>query len=67
MVAVLDKIGIPRITIRTRKDSKSPTYYLRVDGIELRKLFHYLYDGVPSTQYLQRKYDIFKLCDLEES
>lgn len=65
IVQELYKIGIPRRTIHT-KQGKSASYYIRVDGIYLKKLFHFLYDEVPSSQYLQRKYDIFKLCDVQK-
>ena len=38
---------------------KSKSYYFRVTGSECNKLYHYLYDDVPPTKYLERKYEIF--------
>jgi hypothetical protein len=35
-------------------------HYIKFGGKNIEKLFHYLYDGVPESQYLKRKYDIFQ-------
>jgi hypothetical protein len=39
---------------------KSISYYFRFTGSQCIKLYHYMYDGVPESQYLKRKYDMFK-------
>lgn len=56
----LEKAGLPKRKVHI-KNGKSPSYYFRFSGNQCIKLFHYLYDDVPPTQYLQRKYDKFKL------
>jgi hypothetical protein len=62
LVDELLKVGLSNITIHELK-RKSTTFYIKIQGSNLKKLFHYLYDDVPPTKYLQRKYDIFKLCE----
>lgn len=36
------------------------SFYFRFSGEQCKKLYHYFYDGVPSNQFLSRKYLIFK-------
>ena len=59
IVSHLIKAGLPRTTIYTNK-RETPSYYIRYTGSKVPQLFHYLYDDVPNTQYLERKYILFK-------
>jgi hypothetical protein len=59
MLAELEKLGMPKRTIRESK-RKNISYYFRFTGDQCDKLFHILYDDVPPRQYLERKYNIFK-------
>ena len=60
MVEELEKFGLKKRTIHITK-RKNPTYSFRFSGSQCIKLYHYLYDNVPSTQYLERKYKIFNM------
>ena len=51
--------GLSGSTIHINK-RETPSYYIRYTGSKVHQLFHYLYDNVPSTQYLERKFDLFK-------
>ena len=67
MLAELAKAGFPERTIYTRRSSKKkgnkPTSYsFRYHNLQCQQLYHYLYDNVPQSQYLKRKYDIFQSC-----
>lgn len=55
----LEKAGLPKRTVYI-KNGKKPSYYFRYSGGQCIKLYHYLYDDVPPTQYLRRKHDIFQ-------
>lgn len=59
MVAALQKAGLPPRTIYVRP-GETPSYYFRFERQHSAKLFHVLYDNVPPTQYLERKYLVFK-------
>lgn len=59
MVEHLKKAGLRERTIYETK-GKPPSYYIRYSGYHCKKLYHYLYDNVPPTQYLERKYSLFK-------
>lgn len=59
MMRYLKKAGLPERAIYKTK-GKPPSYYMRYSGYQCKKLFHYLYDNVPPTQYLERKYNLFK-------
>ena len=50
--------GLPSATIHQNRGSRASTIYYR--GSRCRTLFHVLYDGVPESQYLVRKYVRFK-------
>lgn len=64
LVAHLEEVGMPKRTIYESRRSTSTSYYFKCTGDLCIKLYHYLYDGVPPTQYLERKYIIFKKhCD----
>jgi hypothetical protein len=54
----LEREGFRPKTIHQRK-GKNVSYYFKIHGKECLKLYHYFYDGVPSEQYLTRKYLIF--------
>lgn len=41
------------------KPGKHPNYYFKFSGDQCKKLFHFMYDNVPETQYLKRKHNIF--------
>lgn len=61
--AMIDKLvdaGFPKRTFHKHNHTKS-TYYFRFTGPQVPMLYHYLYDDVPETQYLKRKYDLFRL------
>lgn len=57
---VLKNAGLPERKIYVRK-AKNPCYYIRVTGTQVPKLYHYLYDDVPESQYLDRKHKLFRL------
>lgn len=59
LLAELDNIGLPKRTVYVKK-GKQPCYYFKYHGTQCTKLYHFLYDGVPPTQYLERKHAIFK-------
>jgi hypothetical protein len=54
----LVRLGMPRRTIHC--DFRSNAYYFRWSRGDCGKLFHILYDGVPESQYLSRKYERFR-------
>ena len=64
MAEHLKKAGLPERTIYKTK-GRQPSYYIKYSGLQCKKLYHYLYDGVPSTQYLERKHSLFR--DFAES
>jgi hypothetical protein len=67
ILAELEKTGLPKRKIYIRK-GKTSSYYFKITGPQCIKLYHYLYDNVPSTQYLERKYKLFKqFCDRLET
>jgi hypothetical protein len=55
----LEKVGLPKRKIYI-KEGKKPSYYFRYSGSQCIKLYHYLYDDVPPTEYLERKHSLFK-------
>jgi hypothetical protein len=59
MLAELEKAGLPRRNIHEIK-RKNISYYFRFTGQQCDQLFHFLYYGVPPSQYLTRKYELFK-------
>ena len=58
----LRKQGLSDVTLYEDKRSKkgNVSYYFRYGTKDSIKLFHYLYDVVPESQYLKRKYEIFE-------
>lgn len=58
----LNKQGLTEVTLYEDKRSKKGniSYYFRYGTKDSIKLFHYLYDEVPESQYLKRKFEIFK-------
>lgn len=60
MVNALSKNGLQIKTIYTNK-RKTPSYYFRLNINQVPAFYKYLYDSVPDTQYLTRKYNLFKL------
>jgi hypothetical protein len=58
----LSKQGLSGVTLYENKRSKkgNVSYYFRYATKDSIKLFHYLYNGVPESQYLKRKYEIFR-------
>lgn len=64
MVAALQKAGLPPRTIYVRP-GKTLSYYFRFERQHCMKLFHFLYDGVPPTQYLERKYLLFRKYSMQ--
>ena len=65
MMEGLKNAGLPERKIYTNK-RKSPSYYIRVTGTQVPKLYHYLYDDVPESQHLDRKYKLFRSSLLEK-
>ena len=59
MMEGLKNAGLPERKIYIHK-GKNPSYYIKVTGTQVPKLYHYLYDNVPESQYLGRKYKLFK-------
>ena len=60
MVEKLVNAGIPDRTIHRHKHSKTSCYF-RFTGSQMPMLYHYLYDNVPETEYLERKFNLFRL------
>jgi predicted DNA-binding protein YlxM (UPF0122 family) len=60
MVKKLVDAGLPSRTIYLHKHSKG-SYYFKFTGSQVPMLHHYLYDNVPETQYLERKFNLFRL------
>ncbi|MBU4455782.1 LAGLIDADG family homing endonuclease, partial [Patescibacteria group bacterium] len=60
MVSELTNANLPVKTIYTNK-RKIPSYYFRLTGKQVLNFYHYLYDDVPPTQYLERKFNLFRL------
>lgn len=60
MIIHLVNAGFPSRTIHCHRHS-SKSYYFKFTGSQVPMLYHYLYDDVPSTEYLQRKFDLFRL------
>jgi len=58
MLKELEKAGLPKRNIYSN-NKKPPSYSFKFFGSQCVELYHYLYDKVPSTQYLERKYQIF--------
>ena len=58
MLFHLEKAGLPERTIYKYKGREC--YYFKFSHKDSIKLFHYFYDGVDSSMYLERKYKIFK-------
>lgn len=50
-----------RFPLKIHQEKRSKSYYIKLDSIEnIKKLYHYLYDGVDAEQYLSRKYKVFE-------
>jgi predicted DNA-binding protein YlxM (UPF0122 family) len=60
MVRNLVNAGFPERTIHRNKHSNI-SYYFRFTGFQVPMLYNYIYDNVPETQYLKRKFNIFQL------
>ncbi len=58
----LHKQGLSDVTLYEDRRSKkgNVSYYFRYGTNDSIKLFHYLYEGVSESQYLKRKYEVFK-------
>ena len=52
--------GLPERKIK-RNNRITPSYYFRYTGSQVPMLYHYLYDNVPDTEYLERKFMLFRL------
>ena len=59
MMEGLKNAGLPERKIYIH-NGKNPSYYIRVTGTQVHKLYHYFYDDVPESQYLERKYKLFR-------
>jgi hypothetical protein len=59
LVKCLVNAGLSETYIYGNK-SETQSYNIRYRGSNVPQLFHYLYDNVPSTQYLERKFNLFK-------
>ena len=60
MAEALNSEGFLERNIEINRRSVNPSYSFRYSGKQVQKLFHYLYNSVAETQYLKRKYDLFK-------
>jgi len=61
-----ERVGLSKRKIYEKK-GKSSSYYFKYTGSNCIKLYHYLYDGVPPNQYLERKHALFKrFCDQQK-
>lgn len=59
MLAMLYKAGLPERRVSPTSLIR-PSYSFRFSGRSCERLYHFMYDGVPASQYLERKYRIFK-------
>ena len=57
LIKRLVALGLPD---RTIYEDKRRAFYVRYFGKDCAKLYHILYDGVPESMYLTRKYKRFK-------
>jgi hypothetical protein len=49
-----------RFPLKIHEEKRSKSYYIKIDTKDnLEKLFHYLYDGVDESMYLERKFKTF--------
>ena len=60
MVKILINAGFPDRTIH-RHNHSNKSYYFRFTDSQVPMLYNYLYENVPETEYLERKYDLFRL------
>lgn len=60
MIRILVNAGLPDRTIHLHNHSNK-SYYFRFTDSQVPMLYHYLYKDVPKTEYLERKYDLFRL------
>lgn len=62
LVEYLNKEGLSAVKLYEDRRSKKGniSYYIRYGTKDSIKLFHYMYNGVPESQYLKRKYEVFK-------
>lgn len=60
MIEHLVKAGFSERTIHSNNHSNK-SYYFRFTGSQVPMLYHYLYDDVSDTEYLKRKFDLFRL------
>jgi len=60
LVGNLVKAGLPERTIHRHSHNKTSCYF-RFTGFQVPMLYHYLYDNVPETEYLERKFNLFHL------
>lgn len=58
LVDSLHNSGFKEFAIYKKHKTINPTYHIKVNFKDCIKLFHYFYDSVPSTMYLERKYKI---------
>jgi len=58
MLAELYKAGLPKRTIHKHKSVA--VYYFKYYSAQCIKLYEYLYDSVPESQYLTRKHDLIE-------
>ena len=56
----LNLMGFLKKNIYKTTHTKNPCYFIRYNSKECAYLFYYLYNNVPESQYLKRKYDLFK-------
>ena len=60
MIENLVKAGLPKRTIHHHYHTKTSCYF-RFTGLQVPMLYHYFYDNVPETEYLERKFNLFRL------
>jgi phage terminase large subunit-like protein len=60
MVRNLVDAGLPERTIHHHK-RKTPSHYFRYTDWQVPMLYHYLYNDVSETEYLERKFHLFRL------
>lgn len=59
MMRCLVSAGFPSRTIHCHSHSRK-SYYFKFTGPQVPMLYHYIYDDVPDTKYLKRKFDLFR-------
>ena len=62
IVREMESAGLQKRTVHTTT-TEVPYHYFKFTGKQVPQLYHYLYYNVPESQYLKRKFELFKKSD----